>query len=126
VGSDILCLLEYETDLAPYINTCTPHVKRAFASRGACPLGRREPCEPGGQKPRHEGCAVYPASRLEEVLECFRGKSVLPNALQEKISFESVIDKPIDFGRIRGQEQAKRAAVISAAGGYNLLTVCAV
>ena len=48
---------------------------------------------------------------------------MLPNALQEKISFGSVIDKPIDFGRIRGQEQAKRAAVISAAGGHNLLLV---
>jgi magnesium chelatase family protein len=87
------------------------------------PKGNEKECALILAKPGHEGCAVYPASTLEEILECFRGKSMLPNALQEKISFESVINKPIDFGRIRGQEQAKRAAVISAAGGHNLLLV---
>ena len=87
------------------------------------PKGNEKECALILAKPGHEGCAVYPARTLEEVLECFRGKSTLPNALQEKIEFESMIDRPIDFGRIRGQEQAKRAALISAAGGHNLLLV---
>jgi magnesium chelatase family protein len=47
----------------------------------------------------------------------------LPNALRETINFEPLIEKPVDFGKIRGQEAAKRAAVISAAGGHNLLLV---
>lgn len=87
------------------------------------PKGNEKECALILAKPGHEGCAVYPANTLDEVLEYFRGRGTLPNALREPISFESFIDKPLDFGRIRGQEQAKRAAVISAAGGHNLLLV---
>jgi len=74
-------------------------------------------------KPGHEGCGVYPAATLEEVLEFFHGRSRLPNALQERIEFKPIIEKALDFGRIRGQQKAKRAALIAAAGGHNLLRV---
>jgi magnesium chelatase family protein len=66
---------------------------------------------------------VYPAETLEEVLEFFRGRSRLPNALRERVEFQPIIDKATDFGRIRGQELAKRAALIAAAGGHNLLLI---
>lgn len=85
------------------------------------PKGNEKECALILAKPGHEGCAVYPAETLEQVLEYFRGRGTLPNALREAITFESYIEKPIDFGRIRGQEQAKRAAIISASGGHNLL-----
>ena len=47
----------------------------------------------------------------------------LENALKQKIEFQSHIDAPVDFGAIKGQESAKEAAIISAAGGHNLLLV---
>ncbi|PAY17160.1 hypothetical protein CKO51_22890 [Rhodopirellula sp. SM50] len=87
------------------------------------PGGNEKECALILAKPGHEGCGVYPADTLEEVLEFFRGKSKLRNALREPIRFQPVIDKPVDFGKIRGQEEAKRAAVISAAGGHNLLLI---
>jgi magnesium chelatase family protein len=87
------------------------------------PAGNEKECALILAKPGHEGCSVCPAARLEEVLQFFSGQAKLPNALREPIRFESVIQKPIDFGKIRGQEQAKRAAVISAAGGHNLLLI---
>jgi magnesium chelatase family protein len=87
------------------------------------PTGNEKECALILAKPGHEGCGVYPAKQLDDVLNFFRGKSKLPNALRETISFEPLIEKPIDFGKIRGQEAAKRAAVISAAGGHNLLLV---
>ncbi|WP_261343822.1 YifB family Mg chelatase-like AAA ATPase [Bythopirellula goksoeyrii] len=87
------------------------------------PKGNEKECALILAKPGHENCAVYPASSLEEVIECFHGRGMLPNALREKIEFDPIIDKPLDFGRIRGQEQAKRAALISAAGGHNLLLI---
>lgn len=87
------------------------------------PKGNEKECALILAKPGHEGCAVFPAATLEDVLESFRGKARLPNALRQRIEFEPIIDRPIDFGRIRGQEKAKRAAIISAAGGHNLLLV---
>jgi magnesium chelatase family protein len=88
------------------------------------PKGNEKECALILAKPGHEGCGVYPATTLEEVLEFFRGRSRLPNALRERVEFQPIIDKPVDFGRIRGQLQAKRAALIAAAGGHNLLMVC--
>ena len=74
-------------------------------------------------KPGHEGCGVYPVSLLSEVTDFFAGRRTLDNALKQRIVFESVIDKAVDFGKIRGQEHAKEAAILSAAGGHNLLLI---
>jgi magnesium chelatase family protein len=74
-------------------------------------------------KPGHEGCGVYPVGLLSEVTDFFAGRRTLDNALKQRIVFESVIDKAVDFGKIRGQEQAKEAAILSAAGGHNLLLI---
>ena len=71
----------------------------------------------------HEGCGVYPVSTLDDVINFFRGKRKLDNALSEAIQFEAAIEKAVDFGRIRGQRAARKAAVISAAGGHNLLLI---
>ncbi|WP_197137485.1 YifB family Mg chelatase-like AAA ATPase [Crateriforma conspicua] len=87
------------------------------------PSGNEKECALILAKPGHEGSGVYPADTLEEVLEFFRGRSKLRNALREPIRFEPVIDRAVDFGKIRGQQTAKRAAVIAAAGGHNLLLV---
>ncbi|PQO42809.1 ATP-binding protein [Blastopirellula marina] len=87
------------------------------------PKGNEKECALILAKPGHEGCRVHPSSTLDDVLQFFRGNHRLPNALKERISFEPLIDKPVDFGRIRGQDNAKRAAVICAAGGHNLLMV---
>lgn len=85
------------------------------------PAGNEKECALILAKPGHEGCGVYVANSLDDVISFFRGESQLPNALKQKIQFEPAIEKAVDFGRIRGQQQAKRAAVISAAGGHNLL-----
>ncbi len=71
----------------------------------------------------HEGCSVYAVAHLSEVVEFFAGTRKLENALKERIVFESVVEKSVDFGKIRGQEMAKEAALICAAGGHNLLLI---
>ena len=87
------------------------------------PAGNEKECALILKKPGHEGCNVYPVSTLEEVVEFFAGKRMLENALAQPIRFESVIPKALDFGRIKGQKKAREAALVSAAGGHNLLLI---
>jgi len=74
-------------------------------------------------KDGHEGCGVYPTAKLSEVIEFFSGQRTLENALKQRIVFESVIEKAVDFSKIRGQQHAKEAALLAAAGGHNLLLI---
>jgi magnesium chelatase family protein len=75
-------------------------------------------------KPGHEGCKVYALSLLEEVITSFKGERPLDDhVLRGKLRFEPAVTKAPDIGHIRGQQQAKEAAVIAAAGGHNMLMV---
>jgi magnesium chelatase family protein len=85
------------------------------------PAGNEKECALILAKPGHEGCRVFAVNTLEEVIQFFKGERKLENALRQEIKFENVIPKCVDFGRIRGQDRAKRAAIISAAGAHNLL-----
>ncbi len=87
------------------------------------PAGNEKECALILAKPGHEGCKVCSVSTLDEVVDFFAGKKQLDNALRETIRFDSVIPKAVDFGKIRGQEDAKEAAMIAAAGGHNLLMI---
>lgn len=87
------------------------------------PSGNEKECALIMGKTGHEGCRVCPVSRLEEVVQFFKGDGVLTDALQGQIEFEPVIPRSIDFGKIKGQERAKQAAIIAAAGGHNLLLI---
>jgi magnesium chelatase family protein len=87
------------------------------------PAGNEKVCALILAKRGHEGCRVFAVSTLDEVVEFFQGQRTLENALREQINFESVIPKAVDFGAIRGQEKAKEAAIIAAAGGHNLLLI---
>lgn len=99
----------------------------AYIARGGqrliVPSGNEKECALILAKPGHEGCSVHPVSMLEDVIAFFRGRKVLENALAQPIRFEDHIPEAVDFGMIRGQEHAKNAAVIAAAGGHNLLMV---
>lgn len=73
-------------------------------------------------KPGHEGCKVYAVGLLEEVIEFFQGKRSL-EPVTGTLKFEPAVTKAPDFGQVRGQQAAKDAAVIAAAGGHNMLMV---
>ncbi len=87
------------------------------------PYGNERECALILAKSGDEGCRIYPVATLVEVIKYFQGQGVLENALKNGIKFENLIPKAIDLGRIRGQQKAKDAACIAAAGGHNLLTL---
>jgi len=87
------------------------------------PAGNERECALIAAKSGRRRCRVAAVSTLEEVIEFFKGERKLENVLKEEIRFEPVGDKPLDFGRIKGQKRAKEAAVIAVAGGHNLLLI---
>ena len=88
------------------------------------PAGNEKECALILAKPGHENCKIYPITLLDDLLGFFRGRRALDHVLKQgPIQFEDVIPRAVDFGVIRGQERAKEAAWICAAGGHNLLLI---
>ena len=87
------------------------------------PTGNEKECALIMATPGHDDCKIAPVSTLKEVMDYFSGNSPLQNILAQKVSFESAPVQCIDIGKIKGQNKAKEAALIAAAGGHNLLLV---
>ena len=67
-----------------------------------------------------EGLKVYEVKSLAELLKHLSGEELLKPLRQTKISAKEAL-APYDLSDIRGQESAKRALTIAAAGGHNIL-----
>lgn len=68
-----------------------------------------------------EGVEIIPVSDLLEVVDILEGKKEARRAFFNPINKED-FSVP-DFGEIKGQENAKRAIMIAAAGGHNMLMI---
>jgi magnesium chelatase family protein len=87
------------------------------------PAGNERECALITARESHKGCKIQFANTIGEVMDFFLGRGQLGNVAGQTIKFESLIAKPVDFSGIRGQDRAKRGAVIAAAGGHNLLLI---
>ncbi len=70
-----------------------------------------------------EGIHIYPVRSLSQVIEAIIGISKInPFTVEVNTLFQKP-ETDLDFSDVRGQENAKRAMEISAAGGHNLIMI---
>lgn len=69
-----------------------------------------------------EGLNLYPVKTLKEAMDVSEGKK---EAIISKGNFNFTSDnnEAVDFSEVKGQEYAKRAAMIAAAGGHNFIMI---
>ena len=71
-----------------------------------------------------EGIAVYPVATLSQAVSFLNEMIPLePYELDGQPYTASQINQALDFADVRGQETVKRAIIIAAAGGHNLLMI---
>lgn len=96
----------------------------AIAAQKAGYRGIVVPADNGKEASVVSGLSVYPVRTLSQVADFLRGFcSILPPKTDVKTLFETEDRSGTDFSEVLGQEHAKRALEIAAAGGHNVLMV---
>ena len=70
-----------------------------------------------------EGISIYPVNSLFKVIEVLIGVGKVNAISVECERLFQIPNSHLDFREVRGQENAKRALEISAAGGHNLIMI---
>ena len=120
------CFKEYavvgELALEGHTRSIKGALSMAIAARDAGYKGLLVPSENAGEAAVVDEIQVIPISTLTEAVGFFAGTlEIDPQPSQLKELFDEFSNYDLDYADVRGQDVAKRALTISAAGAHNLL-----
>ena len=96
----------------------------AFGAREAKMEGLILPSDNADEAAIVEGVNIIPVSSLREARDFIEGdKQIVPHVVDVNRAFEEGARLGIDLGEVKGQQSAKRAMEIAAAGGHNILMI---
>lgn len=95
----------------------------AIAAKELALKGIFLPSENAAEAAVVEGIRIYPVNALSQVVETLKGVSQIAPFKVDTASLFRIPQSQMDFKDVRGQENAKRAVEISAAGGHNLIMI---
>ncbi len=96
----------------------------ALAARDSGLRGVILPKQNAGEAAVVQGIAVLPVLTLADLVEFLNGlQPIVPESINVEAVFEQTPCGDIDFSEVKGQEHAKRALEVAAAGGHNLIMI---
>lgn len=70
-----------------------------------------------------EGITVYAVSALSQIMDHFNGKASLAPVCAQTYSAQDLPAYAFDFADVKGQQEARRALEVAAAGGHNVMLI---